>query len=356
MVFQKDKYKFEIGEHDAKAVIWIYFEKDKNLIEHLKNFTIARWSASKRAWYVSDNHTYRKLFGIDIPRVSQEVYSKISKINQPALIRLEEQLTLKAYSDSTKRTYMLEFAQLLYILKDHPVENLTPDRLRSYFLYYIKEKSPKESALNSHINAIKFYFEQVLHRPKFFFDIPRPKKPQTLPKLLTKSEVKKMLDVTENLKHRVILKLCYGMGLRVSEIVNLKITDIDSENMLVRIEHGKGKKDRMTVLPASILEELRNYYREYKPKNYLFEGQFGEQYSVRSVQNVFKHAMKKAKINKTIGVHGLRHSFATHLLETGTDIRYIQELLGHNNIKTTQIYTHVTNKYKKQIKSPLDNL
>lgn len=146
------------------------------------------------------------------------------------------------------------------------------------------------------------------------------------------------------------------MGLRVGEVVNLKVTDIDSKAMQVFIERAKGKKDRYANLPQSILEQLRAYYQAYKPCKYLFEGQYGEQYSTRSVQQVFKNAMLKAKINKDIGIHGLRHSFATHLLENGTDIKFIQELLGHNDIKTTLRYTHVSRQSLKNVKSPLDTI
>ena len=153
-----------------------------------------------------------------------------------------------------------------------------------------------------------------------------------------------------------MLKLCYGMGLRVSEIVNLKITDIDSKNMQVLIEKSKGKKDRYANLPLSILEQLRVYFKEYTPKKYLFEGQYGDQYSIRSAQQVFKDALQKAKINKDVGIHSLRHSFATHLLEAGTDVTFIQQLLGHNDLKTTLRYTHVSKKNLKNIKSPLDSI
>lgn len=153
-----------------------------------------------------------------------------------------------------------------------------------------------------------------------------------------------------------MLKLCYGMGLRLSEILNLKIADIDSKTMQVFIERGKGKKDRYANLPQSILEQLRVYYIEYKPKEYLFEGQYGGQYSSRSVQQVFKKSLEKARITKKVGIHSLRHSFATHLLDNGTDIRFIQELLGHNDIKTTLVYTHVTDKSIRKIVSPLDHL
>ena len=177
-----------------------------------------------------------------------------------------------------------------------------------------------------------------------------------MPKVIAPADIKKLFEATENLKHNTMLKLCYGLGLRVSEIVNLKITDIDSASMQVFIERAKGKKDRYVNLPESILPQLRTYFIEYKPKLYLFEGQYGGQYSSRSAQQVFRNAMQKAKINKTVGIHSLRHSFATHLLEQGTDIRFIQELLGHNDIKTTLIYTEVSNKNLRKIISPLDNL
>ena len=153
-----------------------------------------------------------------------------------------------------------------------------------------------------------------------------------------------------------MLKLCYGMGLRVSEIVNLKVSHIDSGRMQVHIVGAKGKKDRYVNLPESILDELRNYYKEYKPKVFLFEGQYGGIYSVRSAQAVFKDAMRKAKINKVVGIHSLRHSYATHLLEYGTDISFIQKLLGHKDVSTTLIYAKVGNKTLAKVASPLDRL
>jgi integrase/recombinase XerD len=236
------------------------------------------------------------------------------------------------------------------------VDELDAERLRSYFLYCINVLKLSENTLHSRINAIKFYFEQVLRREKFFFEIPRPKKPSILPKAINIEDIKRLLGATTNLKHNTMLKLCYGMGLRVSEIVNLKITDIDSKNMQVFIERGKGKKDRYVNLPQTLLDQLRAYFAAYKPKKYLFEGQYGDQYSIRSAQKVFSDAMKKAKINKSVGIHGLRHSFATHLLEAGTDISLIQELLGHTDIKTTLRYTHISQKAIKNVKSPLDSI
>jgi site-specific recombinase XerD len=285
------------------------------------------------------------------------MFTGIYPVNYNAVLRMVETLKLKGYSESTIRTYRYEFAQFLVALKSNSVENCDAEKVRSYLFYCHDHLKLAENTLHSRMNALKFYFEQVLHRDKLFFqDIPRPKKHSQLPKTIHASGIKKMFDVTTNLKHNTTLKLCYGMGLRLSEIVNLKINDIDSRNMQVFIERGKGKKDRYVNLPYSILEQLRAYYKIYRPKKYLFEGQDGGQYAKRSMQNVFKNALKKARINKQVGIHSLRHSYATHLLEQGTDIRFIQELLGHKDLKTTLIYTDVTNNSIRNIRSPLDRI
>jgi site-specific recombinase XerD len=349
-------WRFELTEYENKPVILIRFEYNTEYYRLIRSMTGARWSRTQKVWYVLDTPMYRQRFGLKTEPVGKEVLLHIHPINQPALYTFIETLELKAYSQSTITTYRNEFAQLLYALKDKPVQDLDTARLRSYFLYCLKTLDLSENTLHSRINAVKFFFEQVLHREKFFFEIPRPKKPSILPKVINAQDIKKLFSVTTNLKHNTMLKLCYGMGLRVSEIVNLKITDIDSKNGQVLIEQAKGKKDRYVNLPESILLQLREYYKAYKPKKYLFEGQYGEQYSKRSAQQVFKDALKKAAINKDVGIHGLRHSFATHLLEAGTDVKFIQELLGHNDIKTTLIYTHVSQKDIKNIKSPLDSL
>jgi site-specific recombinase XerD len=343
--------------HHGKEVIFIHFEYDAALVERVKKLVGVQWSQSQKAWYVLDSAQYREKFGL-APKspIGKEALLHIHTINHPALQLYIETLQLKAYSLNTINTYRNEFAQLLCILKNKAVNELDSSRLRSYFLYCTNTLKLSENTLHSRINAVKFYFEQVLKREKFFFEIPRPKKPSILPKVINAQDIKKLFEVTTNLKHNTMLKLCYGMGLRVSEIVNLKITDIDSKNLQVFIERAKGKKDRYANLPESILEQLRAYFVAYKPKKYLFEGQYGDQYSIRSAQKVFADALKKAKINKTIGIHGLRHSFATHLLEAGTDISFIQELLGHNDLKTTLRYTHVSQQTIKNIKSPLDKL
>lgn len=354
--FDRKLFTFSFGEHKDKKVIWVSFPYDAGLIWMLRQYVKAYWSASHKSWYVIDNAAYRKLFNLEPEIVGKEVLVKISLINLFEFESYQNMLILKGYSQNTIRTYSIEFAQLLYVLKEHPVQKLSPERLQSYFLYCAKELKLSENQIHSRMNAIKFYYEQVLHREKMFFNIPRPKKPLLLPKYLNRQEVQKLFEATDNLKHRLILKLCYGMGLRVSEIVNLKIGDIDGQRMQVLVSRGKGKKDRYVNLPETILKELRLYDAAYHPQKYLFEGQYGGAYAVRSAQLVFKDAMQKAGIKKNIGIHGLRHSYATHLLELGTDISLIQKLLGHNDIKTTQIYTHVSQRDLAKVKSPLDRI
>ena len=358
MSFDRLNYKFSIGEHYKKDVVFVLFPYNKLLQKELREkFPTAKWSMTKRCWYLPDTNAVRK--EIDIKpkaEVGKAVICQIHPINQATLKRMHETLLLKAYSPNTIKTYCVEFSQLLYLLKDTHVDTLSPERLRSYFLYCIKNLKLSENQVHSRLNAIKFYFEQVLHHEKMFIDIPRPQKKEILPKVISKTDIAKIFAKVNNLKHLVMLKLCYGMGLRVSEIVNLKITNIDSNRMVVHIEGAKGKKDRYVNLPSSILDDLRNYYRAYHPQKYLFEGQNGGQYAIRSAQMVFKNAMKRAKINKIVGIHGLRHSYATHLLESGTDTYFIQKLLGHNDIKTTAIYAKVSNRQLINIKSPLDDL
>lgn len=351
------KYSFKTTTHKNKNIILISFKYDKELIQDLRyRFPTAKWSASKKSWYLPDLPSIRKALHLNQRNLILEASKNIHPVNQDAYLELNEQLVLKSYSHNTIRLYLSEFKHLLKLLDDYDVRHLDPKRLKDYFLFCLKNENMSEQKINGKINAIKFYFEQVLHRPKMFFDIPRPKKPKKLPKMLSKSEIKKLFNVTTNLKHKLALQLSYGMGLRVSEVINLKIKDIDSKRMTVHIRAGKGKKDRYVPLPKSVLPALREYYIAYRPSDFLFEGQYGGQYARSSLQQVFKRAMNKANINKDIGIHGLRHSYATHLLESGADMRFIQELLGHHSIKTTQIYTMVSPRSKSKIVSPLDSL
>ncbi len=207
------------------------------------------------------------------------------------------------------------------------------------------------------MNALKFYYEQVLNKEKFFWEVPRPKKRLILPKVISEEKILKGLLSIENLKHRALLFTAYSAGLRVSEVVSLMVTDIDSDRMQIRIENAKGKKDRMVTLAKATLQILRDYFIEYKPTKYLFEGQHQHEHlATRTAQKIFQQAYKSLQLPASISFHSLRHSYATHLLENGTDIKYIQELLGHNDIKTTLRYTHVSKKELGRIESPLDKI
>lgn len=222
---------------------------------------------------------------------------------------------------------------------------------------YILKNKLSASYQNQTVNAVKLFFQTVQNRKLNIEQIHRPKKPKKLPNVLSKEEVKAILKAHGNIKHRAMLSLIYACGLRRSELLRLKPNDVDSKRGVLLIKQAKGKKDRITPISIKIIELLRDYYKTYKPQTWLFEGcQKGEQYSEKSLENVLKQALQKANVKKPVSLHWLRHSYATHLLESGTDLRYIQELLGHNSSKTTEIYTHVSTKNLQNIKSPFDDL
>jgi site-specific recombinase XerD len=241
------------------------------------------------------------------------------------------------------------------------VDDLEEKDIMDFSTHLVINRKVSSSYQNQAINAIKFYFEKVKGGPRKFYPIDRPQREKILPEVCSEEEVVSILKNTSNLKHRAILTTIYSAGLRISELINLKISHIDSNRMQIRVEQSKGKKDRYTLLSPKTLKLLREYIKEYRPNFYLFEGQGSAKetpvpYAARSIQAILKESAKKAGITKSISVHTLRHSFATHLLEHGTDLRYIQSLLGHESSKTKEIYTHVTTKGFDQIKSPLDKL
>jgi len=265
-------------------------------------------------------------------------------------------LTLRKYSERTISTYLCLFG----MFKDHyqkkPLNEITDEEIREYLLHLTTNKNVSDSYLNQAVNSIKFYYEKVLGRPRNEYYLQRPRLSRKLPEILSMEEVALILRAVSNIKHRCILFLIYSGGLRLGEVINLRVKDIDSARMTMKVRQGKGKKDRYTLLSDKALELLRVYFRQYRPKIWLFEGEDGSRYSYRSVQEIFYKAVRKSGVKKHATVHTLRHSFATHLLESGTDIRYIQELLGHSNIKTTLIYSHVTRRGLGGIRSPLDSL
>ena len=275
-------------------------------------------------------------------------------------INYVEKLFLLNYSLNTIRTYHSLLIRFLNGYKQEGIEKInafSEIEINQYHRNMVQSNTFSYSFINQSINAIKFYYQRVLGRNIVQLEkVERPEKAFTLPKVLSKQEVASILNATENLKHRCLMQLLYAGGLRISEVINLKISDVKSDRNLLLLRGGKGKKDRTTLLSQKLLLSLRQYYKQYKPKEWLFEGQYGGQYTTDSIRHVFNACVKKAGITSKPTPHTLRHSFATHLLESGTDLRYIQTLLGHNSSKTTEIYTHITPYALDKIQSPLDSL
>lgn len=266
-----------------------------------------------------------------------------------------DKLETKHYANNTAKIYICMFEKFMNDHKGKALLSINERDISAYLKFLILD-GKSESYLNQMINSIKFYYEIVKGMPNRFYAIDRPKKKSSLPKVLSLQEVSAIIQVTQNLKHRCILSVLYSAGLRRSELINLKIEDVDSNRMVITIRDSKRGKDRQTILAPFVLEELRDYYRQYKPQKYLFEGQFKEKYSATSIAKVLSRSAEKAKVIKRVTPHMLRHSFATHLLENGTDLRYIQELLGHSSTLTTEIYTQVAINTIRNIESPINLL
>lgn len=248
------------------------------------------------------------------------------------------------------------FALFLNSFQHQKIDELTKGEIEGFIYTLIVKNNISESFQNQLINAIKAYYEHVLRQPRAFYDIERPKRSQTLPGVLSKEEVIRIIQHPENLKHRAILWTIYSAGLRISEVINLRVEDIRSKEGFIFIKDSKGKKDRKTVLSVHLLELLRRYYLRYRPSYWLFEGQTGGRYSVTSVRKIFRKAVKATNSNAWATVHTLRHSFATHCIEDGIHMRYLQNMLGHNSPKTTEVYTKTIHVNNKNIISPLDKL
>jgi integrase/recombinase XerD len=287
-------------------------------------------------------------------RLWTQVYLEDWQIDDSYLARLKA----ANYSLNTIQNYANCFLQFCYYCKTKELEknDLTSAEVNAAVLELSTAQGHGVSMRHGLINAVLYYYKHVLGRSDYKNGIIRPKKDKELPHVLSKEVVQSILRNCENVKHRTMLSLTYASGLRVGEVLKLKVGDIDSKRMLITVRGGKGKKDRMVMLSQKILVLLRDYFKAYRPEHYLFEGQYGGMYSEASLRKVLNNACIRAKIVERPTLHWLRHSFATHLLEAGTDIRYIQQLLGHASTKTTEIYTHVSTKHIGMIMSPLDHL
>jgi integrase/recombinase XerD len=345
-------WEAKIITHRGSKRIAVYFEKNAEWIARIKQLEGARWSQTLCVWHLPDTLENRIRFRIaslasTLP--SEEGIAQIEKFKQ--------WLRSKRYSESTISTYSEALKSFLVFYREKAVADITNDDVILYNNEYILKNNLSASYQNQIVNSIKLFFMTIRDTKMLVDKIHRPKRAKVLPNVLSKKEVKLILNAHTNIKHKMMLSLIYSCGLRRSELLNLRFSDIDSNRNIVLLKNAKGKKDRIAPLSLKILQMLRDYYKDYKPAVWLFEGQIkGEQYSEKSLQSVLKQALQKTGITKPVTLHWLRHSYATHLLESGTDLRYIQELLGHSSSKTTEIYTHVSTKSIQQIKSPFDDL
>ncbi|HHX62176.1 MAG TPA: tyrosine-type recombinase/integrase [Epulopiscium sp.] len=334
----------------------VKFDYSSLRISNIKQIKGYEWDRDSKVWRVPDTDenliALKRLFKSEQIRIDFEDNAYNDKIMES----MDKELILKGYSFKTRQAYAKQIKRFSSFV-DNNVDEIHNETVRRYILFLMEELGLSHSYVNQAISAIKFLCKYILQDDRITVTLPRPKKENKLPNILSLEEVKRIFRAVHNEKHKTILYLIYSGGLRVGEVVRLKSTDIDSERMLIHVVQGKGRKDRYTLLSQVALVQLRKYYRLYKPEMWLFPGQDAEKFlTERTVGTVFQNACEKARIRKDASVHTLRHSFATHLLEGGTDLRFIQELLGHASSKTTEIYTHVTTKNISKIESPLDKL
>ena len=346
------KWESKLIKYKGIARISVAFEKNIELIARIKTIEGSRWSQSLGVWHIPDTEENRLRFKLPLHSISTPSEEGILQIE-----KFKQWLLSKRYSPSTLKTYSEALKSFLIFYREKPISEISNEDVIIYNNEYILKNNLSASYQNQIVNAIKLFFQTIRETKMLVDKIHRPKRSKLLPNVLSKEEIKLILNVHNNIKHKMMLSLIYSCGLRCGELLALKPVHIDSKRNIVLLKNSKGQKDRIVPLSPFILEMLREYYKIFKPKTYLFEGQnIGLPYDARSLQLILKQALQKTGITKPATLHWLRHSYATHLLESGTDLRYIQELLGHSSSKTTEIYTHVSTKSIQQIKSPFDDL
>lgn len=397
--------------HRNKNRLLVKFGYDSELISLIRKVEGATFSATHKSWHVADNPENRKelpglfkdvalvdataVFGeknetclpdrqaamglrtewengrkgeTGTERNIDEATGRQGKGNSPAfdmldankradVLKFKYWMKQKRYSESTIKTYIDALKIFFRFFHDKPIHKISNKDLLYFNNEYIIANKYSATYQSQIINAVKLFYKRIQEKDLNIEKIERPRKQHKLPNVLSKEEITAILKAPKNIKHKAMLSLIYSCGLRRSELLNLKPADVDSKRNLLIIRNAKGFKDRVAPLSDKIIEMLRNYFKVYKPKVWLFEGQnTSEQYSEQSLSCVLKQALEKTKIKKPVSLHWLRHSYATHLLEAGTDLRYIQEILGHKSSRTTEIYTHVSSKSIQKIISPFDDL
>ena len=363
MELTKKRIEVRVGKIDRKDHLLISFIYDKELIQLSKSIG-CRWNKSERAWYLFRSRKNIEMIKSVFENKAEVVFlnHQTSKNNIFRKRVLNKQvpevyknlLIRKRYSPNTLRTYTNMFEGFMAYFADRKVDDLTSDDIMKYQNYLVKEKKVSISTQNQAINAIKLYYEKILGKDKLDLHIERPFKEKKLPEIISEKEVLKLLQATYNIKHKAIIAVLYSSGLRRGELINLRKRDVDHDKRIIFVRGGKGRKDRTTILAENTVLILQQYMNLFKPDYWLFEGMHKKRYSPTSVLAILRKASKRAGLNKNVRPHMLRHSFATHLLEQGVDLRYIQSLLGHSSAKTTEIYTQVRSHSLAKIKSPFD--
>ncbi len=358
--------------------IEVKLPKNEYDVIFLKSFQYARWNGGRFCWQIPNykdnfeqikNHFDGRIASIEMrkeeelpsPKIIKKAvpidFNCLTEVKKTELEQFKSWMEHKRYSESTVTSYTESLRRFFAFCKHKESENINSDDLVRYVHEYIIPHNFSYTYQNQTISAAKLFFREIKNSGLDVETFKRPIAQRKLPNVLSKEEVKLILNALKNTKHRTMLSLIYACGLRRSELLNLLPSHVDSNRKLLLIKQSKGNKDRIVPLSEKTIEMLRDYYKIEKPKKWLFEGEKpGEKYTEQSLQKVLKNTLLKAGIKKNVTLHWLRHSYATHLLELGTDLRYIQELLGHSSSKTTEIYTHVSTKNIQQIKSPFDDL
>jgi integrase/recombinase XerD len=356
--------------HRNKLCVGIRWRHNDAIDKAVRQFEGRQFSITKRCWYIP--YSLEQLVKLrqllepicevivcdnqeqDFPRELLLPEKKTTEIKLPP--DYIETLKRLRYSEATRENYVSQFKAFLSFIAPIDYDGITEEKIKAYLLHLVDVRKVSISTQNQAINSIKFYLEHVKHEARAVYYVDRPIKDWKLPTVLSEAEIQALFQNTTNIKHRSMMFLLYSAGLRMSELLSLQWQDIDANRGVIYVRNAKGKKDRITLLSKVAYSYLLHYHDLYKPECWLFEGPDKNKYSARSVNNVIKVAASRAGIAKRISAHTLRHSFATHLLENGTDLRYIQNLLGHESSQTTERYAHVTKKGFEKLLSPLDTM
>jgi integrase/recombinase XerD len=367
-----EKVKLSLKLLKGVQMLIIRVPYNQDLIKIVKNIPDVHWNPLEKIWFTrNSSEKVEKVFSLFAGKAildvshphllralkNRSLFGQLTIEDEQIIRNFESWMKEKRYRKSTMENYLSSLRRFLRFTKPKSLSEINEEDMNRYVNQYILPNGLSYNFQNLTVTAVKLFFKNVYKTEFNADDLERPRKQTRLPEILSVEEVRRLLSVHRNIKHRLMLRLIYACGLRRSELLNLKPGDINGERKVLFIRQSKGNKDRMVRLPPKLLKELREYYKLERPEIYLFEGQKkGMPYSPTSLMEVLKSALKKAGIKKHFTLHGLRHCYATHLLESGTGIRQIQELLGHKSSKTTEIYTHVSKNTIRSIRSPYEDL